>query len=151
MAQNAREPGDVGAGPSRERSSVHTDGDPSTLSTDNRPSPSTALDWALTYADGMGWHIFPAPRGEKKSHKSAEHSNGRRWGATADPDEIKRDFRRWPLANLGIPTGRTNRIFDVETDKPAPYLSARCNLLGLQIRVTRYNSPISMEACSDET
>jgi hypothetical protein len=64
----------------------------------------------------MGWHIFPAPRGEKKSHKSAEHSNGRRWGATADPDEIKRDFRRWPLANLGIPTGRTNRIFDVETD-----------------------------------
>src|SRR5262249_60065711 len=79
-------------------------------------SPSTAVEWALAYANGMGWHIFPAPRGEKKSHKSAERSNGRRWGATADADEIKRDFRRWPLANVGIPSGRINKIFDVETD-----------------------------------
>src|SRR5262245_31188859 len=75
----------------------------------------TTLEWALLYA-GMGWCIFPAPRGEKKSHKSAEHSNGRRWGATTDPEEIARDFRRWPQANLGIQTGQANKIFDVETD-----------------------------------
>src|SRR5215471_19585931 len=106
MAKNARGPGGhVNAGPPEEIS-VAPDGNSSTPNTNNRRSPSTAVEWALLYANGMGWHVFPAPRGEKKSHKSAERSNGRRWGATADAAEIKRDFRRWPLANVGIPTGK---------------------------------------------
>src|SRR5262245_52403745 len=74
------------------------------------------LTFALLYAEQMAWEIFPAPPGEKRSHKSAEHSNGRRWGATAEPAEIKRDFRRWPKAGIGIPTGKVNGIFVIEAD-----------------------------------
>jgi hypothetical protein len=54
--------------------------------------------------------------GTKMSHKSAEHSNGRPWGATTDADEIRRDFRRWPHANVGIVTGAESGFFVVETD-----------------------------------
>jgi hypothetical protein len=73
------------------------------------------LPAALSYAE-KGWFVFPAPRGEKKSHKSAEHSGGRPWGKTTDPDEIRRDFARWPEANLCIATGRDSDIFVVEAD-----------------------------------
>jgi putative DNA primase/helicase len=71
---------------------------------------------ALEYA-GRGWSIFPAPVGEKKSHKSAARTaNGERWGATKQPDEVRSDFRRWPGANVGIPTGVANGIFVLEVD-----------------------------------
>ena len=73
------------------------------------------LPAALAYAS-QGWLVFPAPRGEKKSHKSAEYSNGRRWGATADPDEIRDDYARWPLANIGIPTGAENALWVLDVD-----------------------------------
>ena len=73
------------------------------------------LPAALRYA-ARGWRVFPAPRGEKKSHKSAEYSDGRKWGATDDPAEIKRDFALWPEANLGIPTGAINGFWVLEAD-----------------------------------
>jgi hypothetical protein len=73
------------------------------------------LPAALRYA-AKGWRVFPAPRGEKKSHKSAEHSGGRKWGATDDPNEIERDFARWPEANVGIPTGADNGFWVLEAD-----------------------------------
>lgn len=73
------------------------------------------LPAALAYAS-QGWLVFPAPRGERKSHKSAEYSNGRRWGATADQDEIREDYARWPLANIGIPTGAENAIWVLDVD-----------------------------------
>jgi hypothetical protein len=81
------------------------------------PVPSTreVIEHALTYA-GRGWHVFPAPRGEKKSHKSAEHSGGRKWGKTVDPDEIRSDFARWPNANIGVATGRESGIWVCEID-----------------------------------
>jgi hypothetical protein len=73
------------------------------------------LSAALAYAS-KNWRVFPAPRDTKKSFKSAEHSGGVRWGATRDPDQIRRDFTKWPDANIGIPTGADNGIFVVETD-----------------------------------
>src|SRR5262249_54431046 len=39
-----------------------------------------------------------------------------KWGATRDAAEIRRDFARWPTANIGAPTGATNRIVVVDTD-----------------------------------
>jgi hypothetical protein len=72
--------------------------------------------YALSYAKTRGWYIFPAPVGEKKSHKSAEHSGGRNWGATINEKEIKRDFKRWPKANVGVVTGPDSKIFVVEAD-----------------------------------
>jgi Bifunctional DNA primase/polymerase, N-terminal len=80
-----------------------------TSSTGNGP-------YALGYAKTRGWYVFPAPVGEKKSHKSAKHSGGRNWGATIDEKEIKRDFKRWSKANIGVVTGPDSKIFVVEAD-----------------------------------
>jgi hypothetical protein len=49
-------------------------------------------------------------------HKKAEFSNGRPWGATTDAAEIRRDYKHWPDANVGIVTGAVSGIFVVETD-----------------------------------
>ena len=74
-----------------------------------------ALASALDYA-AKGWHVFPVPPGTKKSHKAAKNSDGRKWGATTDAEEIRRDFNRWPEANLGIVTGPKSGFFVVECD-----------------------------------
>jgi hypothetical protein len=71
---------------------------------------------ALDYA-ANGWSVFPAhSSGAKKSHKAAKYSNGRAWGATTDAEEIRRDFRKWPQANIGLPTGMASGFFVVEAD-----------------------------------
>src|SRR5262249_22877411 len=79
--------------------------------------PNPRLVAALDYAE-RDWDVFPAPPGEKKSYKSAEHSGGAKWGKTRDPKQIKKDFRKWPDANVGIPTGADNGIWVLETDTP---------------------------------
>ena len=56
---------------------------------------SAALAAALGYAK-RGWDVFPAPLGEKKSYKSAQYSNGAKWGKTRDPEQIRQGLR--PLA-----------------------------------------------------
>jgi hypothetical protein len=75
-----------------------------------------ALPAALVLATERGWHIFPAPPGEKKSYKAGKHSNGHKWGMTKDPDEIRLDFTRWPEAGIGVPTGPENGIWVLEVD-----------------------------------
>jgi P4 family phage/plasmid primase-like protien len=77
--------------------------------------PTSVSEAALFYAN-LGHTVFPAPVGEKKSHKSKKHSNGANWGATADPAEIQNDFIRWPDANIGLPTGAGTGFFVVEAD-----------------------------------
>jgi hypothetical protein len=78
------------------------------------------LEAALQYCErGLGehgLHVFPAPPGAKCSYKSALRSGGRRWGATRDADEIRKDFTRWPYARIGISTGIENSIVVIETD-----------------------------------
>jgi hypothetical protein len=66
----------------------------------------------------MGWEVFPVPPGTKRSHKSAQFSNGRPWGKTTDPEEIRRDFLRWFKANVAIVTGAASGIFVIEADTP---------------------------------
>ncbi len=73
------------------------------------------LNFALEYAE-RGWWVFPLRFGVKISHKSAEHSDGRRWGMTTDPDEILLDAKRWPDANIGIAMGAEIGAFVMETD-----------------------------------
>lgn len=78
------------------------------------PCPQAALDLAA-----RGWEIFPltfGPEGEKKSHASAEFSGGRRWGATTDPAELRKMFRQWPAAGVGIATGPASGIFVIDVD-----------------------------------
>ncbi len=71
---------------------------------------------ALHYTGTMGWHVFPAPPGEKKSYFSAEFSDGRKWGATNNADEIQGIVEAYPGANLGVVTGVDSGIFVVEAD-----------------------------------
>lgn len=87
----------------------------SAKTSDGQVEPSEMMRTALRYAV-RGWPVFPAPVGTKKSHKSAEHSDGRRWGATTDQDEIRRDFTNWRDANVGVVTGNQSRIFVVDLD-----------------------------------
>jgi putative DNA primase/helicase len=81
-----------------------------------RPLPRCLLS-AISYAE-RGWRVFPVPPGAKKSHKKAAHSGGRRWGAASDPAEIRKDFNRWPGANVGIATGQESRIWVLDVDTP---------------------------------
>ena len=92
---------------------------------------------ALCNYVSRGWSVFPVPPGTKKSYKSAEQSDGRAWGMTRDPDEICRDFTRWPDAGIGIPTGAVNGIVVVETDTVAGRASTDENVArrtGSQVR-----------------
>jgi hypothetical protein len=75
------------------------------------------LEAALAYAK-FGFSVFPVNITTKRPHKAGRHSNGQRWGATRDPKIINRDFRKWPDAAIGIPTGIDNKIFVVEADTP---------------------------------
>lgn len=81
-------------------------------------APTDMLAAALCYVDLFGWVVFPVPPGSKKSYKSGKNSNGHRWGASNKPSVIERDFRYWPEANLGIPTGAENGFFVLEADTP---------------------------------
>jgi hypothetical protein len=76
---------------------------------------TTPRETALSLA-AQGVHVFPAPPNTKKSFKSAKFSNGADWGMTNDPKQVARDFRRWPAAGVGPPTGNANGFFVVEAD-----------------------------------
>jgi hypothetical protein len=75
------------------------------------------LKAALQYA-ASGMQVFPGKPGLKESHKSARFSNGKPWGRTDDPVEIKRDWMRWPNANVCIAMGPDSGYFVLEVDTP---------------------------------
>ena len=54
--------------------------------------------------------------GSRRSHKAARYSNGANWGASNNTRIIQRDWRHWPDALIGIPTGRENGFFVVDAD-----------------------------------
>lgn len=57
---------------------------------------------AADYARAQGWHVFPAPPGKKQSYEGAADNDGRRWGATDDPETAMLLFAKHPGANVGI-------------------------------------------------
>jgi hypothetical protein len=75
------------------------------------------IDAALLYAK-RGWMVFPAPVGTKKSHIKAAQSGGPRWGATLNPETLRRYWTQFPQANVAVVTGQVSGIFviDVDTD-----------------------------------
>jgi hypothetical protein len=99
---------------------------------------------ALAYA-GRGWRVFPAPLGTKRSYKSKKHSGGVNWGATNNPDEIRRDFAQWPQATIGIPTGQANGIWVLEADTPKGH--GVDGLASLQALITEHRAlPATLQA-----
>jgi hypothetical protein len=79
---------------------------------------TTALWWALFYAEHYGWKVFPARPDDKYSYNSAQYSNGRKWGATNDPEQLRRDFAapRCHDARVGILTGKESGIVVIDVD-----------------------------------
>jgi hypothetical protein len=101
---------------------------------------------ALAYAS-HGLAVFPARPDKKCSYKSAEYSDGRKWGATSDPAEIHRDFTHWPDARIGIPTGAVNRIVVVEIDTMAGHgIDGAASLT--QLEAKHGALPNTLTACS---
>jgi hypothetical protein len=81
----------------------------------NTEARNRTLKAALLYAE-FGWTVMPVDIATKRPHKAGKFSNSKRWGATRDPKQIRRDFKKWPDAAIGIPTGIDNGIFVVEAD-----------------------------------
>jgi hypothetical protein len=69
---------------------------------------------AYAYAAGWQWHVCPIRRNSRATYKSAE-TNGTAWGATKDIDQVIKDFRHWPNAEIGIACG-PSRILVIDID-----------------------------------
>ena len=78
--------------------------------------PQDLLTAALDYIRRYGWAVFPVPPGTKKSYKSGRYGNNNPWGMTRSVELVEQDFKKWPEAGVGVPTGWVNGIFVVETD-----------------------------------
>ena len=79
--------------------------------------PQDSLAAALDYIRRYGWAVFPVPPGTKKSYKSARYGKyPNSWGMTRVVEAVEYDFKKWPEAGVGIPTGWVNGIFVLETD-----------------------------------
>jgi hypothetical protein len=85
--------------------------------TASSPRVNPLLEARLAYAEKGQW-TFPLRFGTKVSHKSAEFSEGRKWGMTINPDEIRFEAKRWIDANIGLVTGAMSGVFVLETDTP---------------------------------
>lgn len=79
------------------------------------PEEMEVMEAAIALAK-EGFKVFPIPPGKKSSYKAAAHSNGRAWGMTDDPEEIRRDWVKHPDAGIGLPTGEQNGIFVLDLD-----------------------------------
>jgi Bifunctional DNA primase/polymerase, N-terminal/Primase C terminal 2 (PriCT-2)/Family of unknown function (DUF5906) len=79
-------------------------------------APHDSLTAALDYVKRRRWSVFPVPPNTKKSYKSGRYGNNNPWGMTSIVESVEHDFKKWPEAGVGIPTGVVNRIFVVETD-----------------------------------
>lgn len=77
---------------------------------------SKMLEAALDYAERR-WAVFPAPPGTKQSYKS-ERVYGTKWGKTCSAAQIKRDWAKWPNANIGLPCGPDSGFWVLEIDTP---------------------------------
>jgi hypothetical protein len=81
------------------------------------PDPDAPIVEHAIYYATLGWSVFPAhSSGAKKSHKAAKYSNDQPWGMTTDESDIRKDFKKWPDANVSIVTGEVSGIIVVETD-----------------------------------
>lgn len=95
--------------------------------------PRPMLDFALAYA-AIGWAVFPVhwveqavdrSTGEISNQCSCKSSLCKRAGkhpltmrgfqdATTDPETIREWWRKWPTANIGVATGATCWVLDVD-------------------------------------
>lgn len=74
----------------------------------------SALDAAVAYAK-LGIEVFPSDPDKKKSYKSLEFSDAK-WGKTKSLEQVRKDFKKWPNAQVGLATGEGSGIWIVDID-----------------------------------
>jgi putative DNA primase/helicase len=89
--------------------------------------PGSQLSRALYYARKLGWHVIPvfevkdgccacaAGKNCKRPGKHPRTRNGVH-DATTDPDQIRKWWRIWPNANIGVATGCISGILVIDAD-----------------------------------
>ena len=88
----------------------------------------SGLDFALYYAEILGWHVLalhsPTPSGGCSCPKSGCQSPAKHprtehglYDATTDPSVIRSWWARWPYANVGVRTGIQFDVLDVDGDE----------------------------------
>ena len=87
---------------------------------DNRP-PRLA-DAALIYAE-WGWPVFPL-----KPHTKTPATRHGFKDATTDPDQIREWWQRNPQANIGLPTGHTFDVIDIDVPQGPQSYTAMLDL-----------------------
>jgi hypothetical protein len=91
-----------------------------------QPDPTpTLLDAALAYA-ARGWPVFPVHTPTKKGCSCGQPDCGQigkhprtKHGfkdASTDPAQIRRWWKAWPQANIGVPTGEASGLVVVDID-----------------------------------
>jgi hypothetical protein len=90
------------------------------------------LKAALAYAR-RGVSVFPCEPGAKRPLTPNGH-----WDATKDPHAIGRWWRRWPSANVGVPTGKKSGIvvLDVVVATGGPESLAKLEHVGVPVPKT---------------
>ena len=71
---------------------------------------SSMLDWAFLYAE-RSCPVFPcSPHGKRPLTPHGFKD------ATTDPTQIRRWWKQWPDANIGIPTGKASGLLALDVD-----------------------------------
>lgn len=76
----------------------------------------TAMSEAAAQYARVGWRIFPLVPGNKLPVIPKREGGRGCHGATNDATRIAGWWARWPMANIGIATGRVNHLFVVDLD-----------------------------------
>jgi putative DNA primase/helicase len=92
----------------------------------------TMLKAALAYAR-RGVPVFPCETSAKRPLTRNGH-----WDATTDPHAIERWWKRWPSANVGVPTGKKSGVvvLDVDVDDGGLDSLAKLERAGLPVPKT---------------
>lgn len=131
------------------RESASEPSQPNRQATDSSSRQSAALGYA-----GQGWAVLPlAGMGEgscscgRTCDSPAKHPLTRRGvhDATTDVDRIRRWWRRWPNANVGVATGAASGVAVVDVD---PIAGGRWSLEA--IRDAGHDLPVTLLAFTGE-